>query len=169
MAHPASDLLEKPSALPDALPPVITDRQASRGPDKRQKFQRSRDPAQPEKPKPILPEHLRRPLTSRIDDILADPHSVRCLKSCPTCENVPDDVADAALALWDAEARAGAWPITTPAIRAALLASGIEIRYVPLDQILSHRRWRVLDRLVRDDLKAYNRRSADADTLPGPQ
>jgi hypothetical protein len=168
MANPT--LVEQSSALPDALPPVITNRQSSQGQGKKQKSQRTGDPAQSKNTKPILPEHLRRPLTSRIDDILADPHSMRCQKPCPICESVPDDVVDAALAQWDARARSGEWPITTPAIRAALLVSGIEIRYVHLDQIISHRRWRVLDRLVRDDLKAHNRqRAADAGTLPGPQ
>jgi len=167
MANPT--LVEQSSALPDALPPVITNRQSSQGPGKKQKSQRTRNPQQ-ETPKPVLPEHLRRPLAARIDDILAVPHSARCRKPCPICESIPDDVTDAALAQWDARARSGEWPITTPVIRAALLASGIEIRYVHLDQIISHRRWRVLDRLVRDDLKAHNRqRAADESTLPGPQ
>jgi hypothetical protein len=168
MAHPPSDLLEQPSALPDALPPVITDCQSSQSLGKKRKSQRSGD-LQQEAPKPVLPGHLRRPLASRIEDILADPRSVRCLKPCPICENVPDDVADAALAQWVAGARTGTWPITTLAIRAALLASGIEITYKPLRRLLSHRRWQILDRLVRDDVEAYNRQNADAGTLPGSQ
>jgi hypothetical protein len=168
MAHPPSDLLDQPSALPDAPPPVITGRQSSQSPGEEQKSQRSGD-LQQEIRKPVLPGHLRRPLASRIDDILADPRSVRCLKPCPICENVPDDVADAALAQWDAGARTGTWPITTVAIRAALLVSGIEITYKPLRRLLSHRRWQILDQLVRDEAEAYNRQSADAGTLPGSQ
>jgi len=165
MAHPASDLLDQPSASSDALPPTSSSSQSG----KKQTSQRSRNHAQTENPKPVLPEHLRCPLASRMDDILANPHSLRCLKPCPTCEKVPDDVADAALALWDAQARSGAWPVGTAVIRAALLASGTEIGRSPLSKLLAHRRWQVLDRLVRDDVEKYNRESADAGTLPGPQ
>lgn len=104
-----------------------------------------------------------------MDDILADPQSQRCLKPCRTCDNVRDDVADAALALWDARARSGAWPLRTAAIRAALLASGTEISRSPLNKLLAHRRWQVLDRLVRDDAENHNRQSADMGVLPGLQ
>ena len=165
MAHPASDLLEQPSASSDALPLTSSSSQSG----KKQTSQRSRNHAQTENPKSILPEHLRRPLASRMDDILANPRSVRCMKPCPTCEKVSDDVADAALALWDARARSGAWPLGTAVIRAALLASGTEIGRSPLSKLLAHRRWQVLDRLVRDDAENYNRQSADAGALPDSQ
>ena len=39
-------------------------------------------------------------------------------------------------------------------IRAALLASGTEIGRSPLSKLLAHRRWLVLDRLVRDEDRA---------------
>jgi len=129
MVDTAPNPLEQLSSLTDALPPTSSSLQSS----KKQKSQRSRNLAQPN-PKSDLPEHLRRPLASRMDDILADPHSLRCMKPCLTCEKVPDDVADAALALWDARARSGAWPLGTAVIRAALLAGGIEIGRSPLSR-----------------------------------
>jgi hypothetical protein len=164
MAHLAPNLLEQPSSLTDALPPTFSSSQSG----KKQKSQQAPAITHTENSKPVLPEHLRRPLASRMDDILADPHSLRCMKPCPTCEKVPDDVAEAALALWDARARSGAWPLGTAVIRAALLASGTEIGRSPLSKLLAHRRWLVLDRLVRNDTEAYNRRQ-NTGAPPGPQ
>jgi hypothetical protein len=167
MVDIAPNQLEQPSPLTDLLPSASSSSSSQFG--KKQKSQCFRNPTQWENPKLVLPEHLRRSLASRMDDILASPDSLRCLKPCRTCEKVPDDVADAALALWDAQARSGAWPLGTAVIRAALLASGTEIGRSPLNKLLAHRRWLVLDRLVRDDVDAYNRQRADAGTLSGPQ
>jgi len=160
MADNAPNLLEHPSLLTDAFLPTCSSSQLG----KKQTSRGSGDFVESNR-KLVLPEHLRRPLASRMNDILADLHSMRCLKPCWICEKVPDDVADAALALWDAQARSGTWPLGTAVIRAALLASGIEISRSPLNKLLAHRRWQILDRLVRDDAEAYHRQCSGA--VPG--
>src|SRR5204862_2334742 len=92
----ASALLEKPSPLADAFA------SSSLRSGKKRNSQPPGHPSRQESPKPFLPPERRRSLSSRIEEIIADPRSARCQEPCPICSDVPDAVADAALAAWDA-------------------------------------------------------------------
>lgn len=146
--------------------PIPTQQQPTSS-SKKSTPQRGRDAAQSKTPKPFLPEALRRPLAARLDAVLAHPLAARCAEPCRICDAVSDDIADAILARWDAMARTGTWPIRGSQIRADLQATSIVLTLTPLNKIISHRRWRVIDLLVREDLTTYERQRAE-ETLPTP-
>jgi hypothetical protein len=112
-----------------------------------------------------LPDDRRRPLASRVDAILAEPRAGKCTEPCWICERVPDEVADAALAAWDALARAGTWPIAMSRIVAILRENGISgATHKPVHRVIGHRRWYVLDRLVRRDIEEWQRALSESET-----
>lgn len=106
-----------------------------------------------------LPPERRRPLSSRIDDILADPRASACRKNCPICSGLKPATAKAALLVWDDFARSGAWPIRTRPIfqflRSNNLAGGERAGHKRIHKFLSHRRGKLLNELVRKDIKQW--------------
>src|SRR4030081_3475618 len=67
-----------------------------------------------------LPPDKRRPISSRVDDILAHPYSGPCKHWCLRCSDIKPSTAQAALMVWDDFARSGIWPIR-PSIIVAFL------------------------------------------------
>jgi hypothetical protein len=106
-----------------------------------------------------LPPERRRPLTSRIDDILADPRASACREDCPICSGLKPVTAKAALLVWDDFARSGVWPIQTLAIfrflRSNNLAGGEGAGHKRIRRFLAHRRGKLLYDLVRKDIKRW--------------
>jgi hypothetical protein len=99
----------------------------------------------------------RRPLSSRIDDILAHPRASSCREGCQVCSEIKPSTAQAALLVWDDLARSGVWPIRTEAIfsflRANNLAGDDGADPKRIKQFLAHRRGRLLRELMRKDIK----------------
>jgi hypothetical protein len=112
-------------------------------------------------PRPVLelPPEKRRPLSSRIDDILADPRASTCREDCPICSKVKPETAKAALLVWDDVARSGVWPVESLAIfrflRSNNLAGGEKAGNKCVRQFLAHRRMSVLHAHVRKDIKRW--------------
>jgi hypothetical protein len=165
MAHrTVPDLVKQRSMSPDALPTPL---RASPRPAKKQESPDFRAFSRQEHPEAFLPAERRRPLSSRLDDILADPRSARCPQECHLCSDV---AADAALAQWDALARSGVWPIRAGHIRVLLRESGTFIGCKPLRRLLAHRRRSVLSKLVREEIEACHRHHEEnAAAAPCPQ
>lgn len=112
----------------------------------------------------VLPPELRQPLSQRLGAVLADPRSGACTKPCPICSRIPAEAADAALAAWDALARAGAWPIPVAEVRTAMGEHRSLLTSKALNALLGHRRHAVLHRHVRKELEAHLREAQSAST-----
>jgi hypothetical protein len=115
---------------------------------------------------PFLPEERRRPLCARMDAVLAHPRAARCTEPCRICDALPDAVAEAVLAAWDTFARAGTWPIPIARMQTALQEHGIDVEEQRLKKLFEHRRWSVVNKLVRADIAAWQR-SLQADAPEG--
>jgi hypothetical protein len=106
-----------------------------------------------------LPPEKRRPLSSRIDDIVADPRASACREDCPICSKLKPETANAALLVWDDLARSGVWPVESLAIfkflRSNNLAGGEGAGHKRVRQFLAHRRMSVLHAHVRKDKKRW--------------
>jgi hypothetical protein len=114
-----------------------------------------------ERPRSVLelPPDKRRPLSSRVDEILAHPYSGPCERSCPLCSDIKPTTAQAALMVWDDLARSGIWPIRPGTIIAFLrenkLAGSEGAGFKRIKKFLNHRRTRVLQALVRAELARW--------------
>ena len=122
----------------------------------RRRYRRDRDLAGVQ-PRRELPAEYRRPLVARLDELLADPRAQRCAPECVSCAKVPEEIAGMVLALWDEQARSGAWPIDTRRIHDVLSERGIAIDHQPIRRVVKHRRLFVLNAHVRRDLDAAER------------
>ena len=100
-----------------------------------------------------LPPEKRRPISSRLEAVLADPQAI-CKKSCRICTKIPAKARQAALAVWDDFARSGEWPRYTTILQ-FLRANELRCGRERLKLLLAHRRYRILNRLVKHDLRAY--------------
>jgi hypothetical protein len=118
-----------------------------------------------------LPPERRRPLSSRIDDILAHPRASSCREECPICSGIKPGTAQAALFVWDDFARSGVWPIRGEAIfeflRANNLAGGDGASLKRVKRFLAHRRGSLLRALVRKDIKRWGVVSSEGDRSQG--
>lgn len=118
-------------------------------------------PAETPVQRPVLelPPEKRRPLSSRIDDIVADPRASACREDCPICSKLKPETAKAALLVWDDLARSGVWPVESFAIfkflRSNNLAGGDGAGHKRIRQFLAHRRMSVLHAHVRKDIKRW--------------
>jgi hypothetical protein len=106
-----------------------------------------------------LPPERRRPISSRLDDILADPRASTCREDCPTCSGLKPATAKAALLVWDDLARSDAWPIRTSAVLHVLRSNNITAEegagHKRISRLLAHRRGEVLYDLVQKEIKRW--------------
>jgi hypothetical protein len=106
-----------------------------------------------------LPVERRRPLSSRLPDILADRRSGPCKKSCKICFSIRPGTASAALACWDNFAASDTWPVPVGQILAFLRTQGFlgddDLQAKKVRQLLHHRRMQVLHFLVQSEVKKH--------------
>jgi hypothetical protein len=101
---------------------------------------------------PELPADRRKPIAERIDAIGAAPST--CKNPCKLCGLVSRKVANAVLFVWDDLARTGVWPIRNRDVHTILHGSGVYISAIRIGRFLGHRRYHVLQRMIRAEIKA---------------
>jgi hypothetical protein len=99
-----------------------------------------------------------------MDAVLAHPRAARCTEPCRICDALPDPVAETVLEAWDSFARAGTWPIPVAQILQALRAHGVAMEERLLKKLFEHRRWSVVNKLVRADIAAWQQSLGKQDT-----
>lgn len=98
-----------------------------------------------------LPPDRRKPMSERLPEVLAA--SKPCKKTCKFCSSMSPKTADAALFIWDDLARSGMWPIPAKTVRAILHGAGIHISAIKLAGVIGHRRYHVMQRIIRKEIQ----------------
>jgi hypothetical protein len=105
-----------------------------------------------------LPPEKRRPITSRINDVLADPRAISC-RRCKICSTINPQTAQMALYMFDDFAKSGMWPIDSDLVYNFLkkhnLAGGPTSGRNRIARFLNHRRKNILADLVRKEIAQW--------------